>query len=84
MSITPEFHVGITAPGADGIYAVFSTRERAQEFIRTTLAANDSHDYKAVITDQSYVENKDDDAAVDDHYYGIALDHRYDDAPDED
>jgi hypothetical protein len=77
MSITPEFHVGITAPGVDGIYAVFSTRERAEDFIRDTLTADDSHDYKAVITDQSYTDTFEYDKREE-----IAWDTRHDDYAD--
>jgi len=85
MTKVTEYHVAITsdAPEFDSVYAVFSTRDKAYEFI-STVSTPDGYDKRAVVTPQSYVEDKDYDTAVDDHHYGIALDHRYDNVPDED
>jgi hypothetical protein len=83
MTKVTEYHVAITsdAPDFESIYAVFSTADKAEKFVIDNTPYD--HAGRAVITPQSYVEDEDYDTAVDDRQYGIALDHRYDNVPDE-
>ncbi len=83
MTTTTEYHVAITsdAPEFDSVYAVFSTRDKAYEFI-STVSTPDGYDKRAVVTPQSYDPDEAEFADIKRH--DIYWDTRHDDDVDND
>ena len=79
MTTITEFHVAITSdePDFESIYAVFSTADKAEQFVIENLPY--THAGNAVITPQTYTETFEYDKREE-----MAWDTRYDDYADTD